>query len=59
MGTKGTVLMIHASSQDYEVEFVDEFHNTLGVETVNAKVLKLEIRPCKSNGLGLTRESRE
>ncbi len=59
VGTKGTVLMIHASGQDYEVEFVDEFHNTLAVETVNVIDLRLDFPPYTGIGPRPTREGRE
>lgn len=59
VGTKGTVLMIHGSGQDCEVEFVDEFHNTLAVVTVSAIDLQLDLPPCTGNVPQPTREGRE
>lgn len=57
--TKGTVLIIYASGQDYEVEFVDETQNTLAVETVSAKDIRLVTSPNRRRGLGLTSDGRE
>lgn len=57
--TKGTVLMIHASGHDYEVEFVDKSHNTIGVETVSSKDIRLVTSPNRRTSLGLTSDGRE
>lgn len=40
-GTKGVILMVFESLQDYEVEFLDEEGETISFLTVNEKDIEL------------------